>query len=486
MRLSPGHCGSTRAVPAGAGGHAGWAATPLAARARLLARAGRRLAADADVLAAELRAADGRREDEVWSAEIVPTLEALRWLARDGARALRPRGLGRPRLQWYFRGTRHELHWEPRGVVGVITPSNSLLFLAVPQVAAALLAGNTVRWKPAPAGGAVARRVAASLADAGLPGGVLEVVDGDAEAARGIVREGVDLLHFTGSAGAGQQLARLHAEHGRPAVLELSGRHVALVLGDADPQLAGRGLAWGKLANGGRNCLSIQLVLAERAVAPDALGALVAALVALAPDGAAAARDRDEARRLAALVDDARRGGARLVGGTPEGVALLTGVRRGMRLVEEEVHGPVLGFAALASADEAVDWINDAPFRLSASIWSGRPGRAHEIARRLDVGQVWINDTLHPAAHPEVTLAGRGASGYGASRGLAGLMEMVAPKVISTTPLRAPRRHLAPGRPATVDLFRATVAFAFARGPRRLSALGAAARALARLARGAR
>jgi acyl-CoA reductase-like NAD-dependent aldehyde dehydrogenase len=465
-----------------AGSHPGWAATPLDARAHVLSRAATCLATDAEPLAARLRAAGGRPEDEVWSAEIVPTLEALRWLARDGARALRPRRLGRARLQWYLRSTRHELHWEPRGVVGVITPSNSPLFLAVPQVAAALLAGNTVRWKPAPSAGVVARRVAARFADAGLPGGALEVVEGDAEAARAIVREGVGLLHFTGSAEAGRELARLHATHGGPAVLELSGRHVALVLGDADPGLAARGIAWGKLANGGRNCLSVQLVLAERSVAPALIDALVPALGALA-DGRVSTPDTDERSRLTALVDDARRQGARLIAAAPEGVALLTSVRPGMRVVDEEVRGPVLGLATVASADEAVAWINGGRFRLSASIWSGRPERAHAIARRLDVGQVWINEMLHPAAHPEVTLAGRGASGYGASRGLAGLMEMVTPKVISTTPLRAPRRHFASGTPGTVDLFRATVAVAFARGRRRLAALGTGARALVRLAR---
>jgi acyl-CoA reductase-like NAD-dependent aldehyde dehydrogenase len=464
----------------------GWAATPLVARARVLSRGATRLAADAEALAAELRAADGRREEEVWSAEIVPTLEALRWLARDGARALRPRRLGRARLQWYFRRTRHEQHWEPHGVVGVVTPSNSLLFLAVPQVAAALLAGNTVRWKPAPAGGAVARRVARSLAEAGLPAGALEVVEGGAEVSRAIVRAGVDLLHFTGGAQAGRELARLQAEHGRPAVLELSGRHVALVLGDADPVLAARGIAWGKLANAGRNCLSVQLVLAERSIAPVVLDAIVAALATLAPDRVAAPRDDHEAARLAGLVDDARRRGAHLLPGTPAGVALLASVGRGMRVVEEEAHGPVLGFAPVASVDEAVAWINDGDFRLSASIWSGRPARAQAIARRLDVGQVWINDVMHPAAHAEVTLAGRGASGYGASRGLAGLMEMVAPKVISTTPLRAPRRHLTPASPASIDLFRATVAVAFARGRRRVTALRLAGRAVVRLARGAR
>ena len=471
---------------AGGSDRSGWAAMPLVARAHVLERSATLLAAEADAVAAELRRAGGRAEDELWGAEIVPTLEALRWLAREGARALQPRRLGRARLQWYFRATRHELHWEPRGVVGVITPANSLLFLAVPQVAAALLAGNAVRWKPAPAGAAVAHLIASVLARAGLPSGPLEIVEGGAEAAHAIVRGGLDLLHFTGGARAGNELARLHAARGRPAVLELSGPHGALVLGDADPELAARGIAWGKLANAGRNCLSVQLVLAERSVAPAVLDALVVALSALAPDGGASPRDAGEAARLAALVHDALERGAQRVWGRADGAALLAGVRRGMRVVDEEVGGPVLGFATVTSAYEAVAWINAAPARLSASIWSGRPARAHAIARRLDVGQVWINEQLHPAAHPAVPLAGRGASGFGASRGLAGLMEMVTPKVISTTPLRAPRWHYARASAGTVDLFRATVAVAFARGPRRLRALLGAARVLARLARAPR
>lgn len=102
------------ALPAASGDASGWAAMPLVVRARVLARGATRLAADAEALAAQLRGADGQREGEVWSAEI-PTLEAPRWHARDAARALRPRRLGRARLPWYFRGSRHKQRWAPRG-----------------------------------------------------------------------------------------------------------------------------------------------------------------------------------------------------------------------------------------------------------------------------------------------------------------------------------------------------------------------------------
>lgn len=455
-----------------------WAAQPLAERAAAVEAAATLMAGDADALAS--MAAVGRRpEAEVWSGEIVPTLDALRWLARDGVRALGPRRLSPARLQWYFRAARHELVLEPHGVVGIVTPSNSLLFLAVPQIAAALVAGNAVVWKPAPAGTAVAERVASIFRRTGLPTGVLQLVPGGAEAARGIVLAGVDKLHFTGGTAAGLELYRLQAARGRPAVLELSGRHIALVLDDADPHLAARGLVWGKLVNGGRNCISVQLVLVTRGTTP----ALVEALRHAMEEAPPAEIDPEEDRRLTALLEDAVAAGARLVRRSPW-PALVADVACGMRVVDEEIQGPVLAVATVESAEQALAWVNEADHRLSASVWTSSPERGRDLARRLDVGQVWINEQLHPAAHPEVTLAGRGRSGFGASRGLAGLMEMVQPKVISEMPLGAGRRHYLAGDPATVDLFQATARLGTARGfGRRLGALVFLARSLGRLAR---
>jgi hypothetical protein len=156
-----------------------------------------------------------------------------------------------------------------------------------------------------------------------------------------------------------------------------------------------------------------------------------------------------------------------------------------MRVVEEEVQGPLLAVAPIDTTGAAVAWINHGTYRLSASIWSGDVAAARRLAHALDVGQVWINDQLHPVAQPEVTLVGRGASGFGAARGLAGLMEMVQPKVISETPRRSTRRYYVPTEGA-IEIFRATVAAAFARGFfRRGLAIMALLRALIRHARAA-
>ncbi len=187
----------------------------------MLAATARGLAEDGERIAALLTEAGGRPALEAWSAEIVPGIDALRWLARRGARALAPRPLPRSRLQWYFRATRHEQSWEPYGLVGVVTPGSSLLFLGVTQVAAALVAGNAVVWKPAPRGTAVAQAAAALFGRGGLPADVLRILPGGAEAARALVDAGVDKLAFTGSSEAGRALYARQAAHGRPAVLEM-------------------------------------------------------------------------------------------------------------------------------------------------------------------------------------------------------------------------------------------------------------------------
>lgn len=456
-----------------------WAAAPLSSRARVIEAATRRLVAEAPALASAIGAASRRPLAEVWGAEIVPTLDALRWLARRGARCLAPRRLRRSRLQWYVRATRHRQVWEPHGVVGVVTPGNVLLYLSVPQIAAALLAGNAVVWKPAPSGAAVAFHAAALFHQAGLPPALLEVMTGGGGAARALVEAGVDKLFFTGGSEAGLELYRLQAARGRPAVLELSGRHVAVVLADADPEIAASGIVWSKLDNGGRNCVSAQIALVERAGLPAFLERARAAMEA----GSRTERAPADEPRLDALVADAVARGARVVSGGRGQPTLLADVAAGMRVVDEEIQGPILAVVAIESEEQAVTWINRSAHRLSASLWTRDRAHARRLARRLDTGLVFINEELHPVAQPEVTLFGRGASGFGASRGRAGLMEMAQPKVISETPPGAARRHCGPTSPAAAGMFRATAELAVARGlGRRAAAAVALVRAVAALA----
>jgi betaine-aldehyde dehydrogenase len=153
------------------------------------------------------------------------------------------------------------------------------------------------------------------------------------------VVQAVDKLFFTGGSAAGLALYRLQAERGRPAVLELSGRHVALVLVDADLSMAARGIAWGKLANRGRNCISVQLALVERPAYADFLSRVGAAMAVASGAPCVKPTDPREIGRLRRLTEEAVERGARLMFGGGTGPALLADVAPGMRVVDEEIRG---------------------------------------------------------------------------------------------------------------------------------------------------
>jgi betaine-aldehyde dehydrogenase len=252
-----------------------------------------------------------------------------------------------------------------------------------------------------------------------------------------------------------------------------------VVLADADLTMAARGVTWGKLANRGRNCISVQLVLVARPAYADFLARAGNAMAVASASPDLGPPNPGEGARLRRLTEEAVERGARLIYGNGTGPTLLADVAPGMWVVDQEIQGPILTAAPVESEAEAIAWINRGAYRLSASLWSADPVRARHMAARLDVGQVWINDALHPVAQPAVPLVGRGQSGFGASRGLAGLLEMVQPKVTSETPARAARRHYDPIPPAGADLFRETVAVAFASGAKpRLAGLGRLLRTL--------
>jgi hypothetical protein len=224
-------------------------------------------------------------------------------------------------------------------------------------------------------GTGIARDVLALLERAGLPEGVLRIVAGEAEAAQAVVAAGIDKLFFTGSARAGLTLYRLQAEAGRPAVLELSGRHAAVVMADTALARTARGLVWGKLANGGRNCVSVQLVLVERPLAAALVVALGDALAAAWPAGSGRLPD-DELARLGAFVADASARGARIAYAGPDGglPAVVADVTRGMRVVDEEIRGRSSPLRYWTSPNCRLDQRRQA--RLSASVWALMPAQA--------------------------------------------------------------------------------------------------------------
>jgi len=438
-------------VAGGAG--SAWRQTPVRERLRILARARRLLAMRASAVAATL--GDRRPLADTLTAEVLPLLAAIRFLERRAARLLAPRRLRGGRPLWLF-GVTAEVHREPCGVVLILAPSNYPLFLPGAQLLQALAAGNAVCVKPAPGCAAPLQALAAILAEAGLPPGVLQVLDESIVTGAAAASAAFDRIVLTGSAETGRAVLAAAAPRLTPATMELSGNDAVFVLPGADIEVVAGALAYGMRLNSGASCIAPRRVFlmpaeAERLV--PALLARVASLRLSPPPPIVAAR-------LERLMAEAIAGGARLLhGNTETGAVILADARPEMRLLREDVFAPWLALVPVADMTEAVAAQSLCPFGLGASIF-GPYAEARALAGRLHVGSVCINDIIVPTADPRLPFGGRGLSGFGVTRGAAGLLEMTVVKTVSLRRGRF-RPHLTEARPTDANRYAGLIALLY-------------------------
>lgn len=441
-----------------------WAARPVPDRLSVVRRARVLMARGAETLAATVT----RPVADTLVAEVLPLLEAARFLEREAEGLMRTRPARGRRPLWLL-GVRSRIARRPLGAVLVLAPGNYPLFLPGTQALQALVAGNAVAWKPAPGGEAAAVGVAGALAEAGLPEGVLQVLgveDGPAAVAAGF-----DHIVLTGSAETGAAVLSAAAPLLTPCTMELSGCDAVFVLPGADLKLVARCLVYGLRLNGGGTCIAPRRVFVPRAAAADLEGRLAALLPRL-PE---AAVPQGIAARLAGLVDAAVGEGARLVGEPGNRVALqgaggasmvrpvvLAAATAEMALLQQDVFAPWLALVAVEQIEEALVQDARCPYALGASVF-GPAGEARAFADRLRPGSICINDVIVPTADPRLAFGGGGRSGFGRTRGVEGLLGMTASVAISERRGWF-RPHLSPPGPKDAGRFAGMVRWLHGRG----------------------
>ncbi|MEU6348179.1 aldehyde dehydrogenase [Streptomyces sp. NPDC047072] len=324
---------------------------------------------------------------------------------------------------------------EPLGVVGAITPWNSPLTLTSSKLAPALCAGNTVVIKPSEYTSATIVRLAELALEAGFPPGAVNVVTGfGAEAGQALVdHRDLAKISFTGSTATGARIAAATASRFIGSTLELGGKSPNIVFEDANLANAAMGVVAGIFAAAGQTCIAGSRVFAHRSVYDELLervaeraktiriGDPLDARTELGPLAFADQRDK-----VAGYVDLGREEGARvLIGGRPtDGGGLggyfyeptiLVDVDNGMRVVREEIFGPVLAVMPFDSEEEVVRLANDTEYGLAAGVWTTSLSRAHRMAARLDAGTVWVN--TYRAMSPMSPRQGFKTSGVGVEHG---------------------------------------------------------------------
>jgi benzaldehyde dehydrogenase (NAD) len=318
----------------------------------------------------------------------------------------------------------------PLGVVGVISPFNFPLYLAMRAVAPAIALGNAVVLKPDPRTAVCGGFAIARLFElAGLPAGVLHVLPGEGAAGAALTADPhVAMIQFTGSTQAGRKVGEAAGRHLKKVSLELGGKNSLIVLDDADIELAVANTAWGAYLHQGQICLATGRVLVQRGIYERFVEKLVAKAkgltvgnpamgdVALGPLTNATQRDH-----VARVVEDAVSAGARLeTGGSYRDLffepTVLSAVTPDNPAFKEEIFGPVAVVVPFDSDEDAIKLANQSEYGLSMAIVAANVGRALAIGERLRTGLLHINDQT---VNDEVInpFGGVGASGNGTSVG---------------------------------------------------------------------
>jgi len=418
-----------------------WAAQPVRGRVRVIERFRRTLVARRAEVADTIRRESGKPAVEATVAEVMVALDTARFLVRRARRELAPHRFTPGNAAMWRK--RVVVRREPFGVVGIISPWNYPFMLATGLTLPALVAGNAVLLKPSEFTPSCGVLLGELLAESGLPAGLLQVLPGDGRTGAAVVESGVDKVFFIGSVATGRKIAAACGERLVPCVLELGGSDPAIVLDDADLDVAASGIAWGRYSNAGQTCVAPKRIYVVDAVF-DAFVEKLAARVRALRVGAASDPDTDVGAMIRPAqsdatrrqLDDALAKGATIASRAeaPAGgwmaPTLLVHVTPDMLVLREETFGPVLPVVRVRDAEEALRLANASPFGLSASVWGRDAANAARVAERIESGTVTVNDVCTAPGIAEMPYGGVKQSGMGASHGSAGLLECTREKAV--------------------------------------------------------
>ena len=397
----------------------------------------------AEELAECISRATGKTRIDAVSTEVLSTAMAISFYAAEASKVLhrkRIRGGGILTIN-----KMSYLERVPFGIIGIISPWNYPFAIPFHEIAMAFITGNGVILKVASQTKEVGVAIKKAVEAGGLPDGLFSLVDlpgtlaGDA-----FINGGIDKLFFTGSVAVGKELMAKAAPRLLPLSLELGGNDAMIVCNDADLSRAANGALWAGMSNAGQSCAAVERIYVLAPVYERFLDLLKKKMARLRVGEdtrfdveIGSLTTNEQYAKVKELLNDALAKGAILhtfatVPQTGRFIAptIVENLTSDMRLMNEEIFGPVVAVGKVTSDDEAVAAANNSSLGLTASVWSRTSSRAESIASRLQVGSVMINDHLMSHGLAETPWGGFKESGIGRTHGRLGLEEMTQPRVI--------------------------------------------------------
>ena len=380
-----------------------WAETTIAERAEILYKAADILMERKEELA-KILVMEIAKDKKSSLSEVTRTADFLRFTA-DAAKSIEGQSIPSDSFPGFNKRKISFVSREPLGVVLAISPFNYPVNLAASKIGPALMAGNSVVFKPASQGALSGLFLAEVFKDAGVPAGVINTITGRGSVIGDycVTHEAVDFVNFTGSTQVGRRISKITEM--TPLLMELGGKDAAIVLEDADLELTAKNIVAGAFSYSGQRCTAVKRVLVMESVADELVAKVTEKIKGLkvgnpleVEDAAVVPLiDSKAADFVESLMKDAEAKGAKLViGGQREGnliyPTLYDNVTTDMDLAWEEPFGPVLPIIRVKSREEAIDIANQSEYGLQSSVFTQDINEAFYIAKRLEVGTVQVNN----------------------------------------------------------------------------------------------
>jgi acyl-CoA reductase-like NAD-dependent aldehyde dehydrogenase len=411
-----------------------WAALPLQERIACVERFRAGVVRDLEPLAATMTRETGK-PITMSRNELNGLLPRIDFFLAEAAAAIAPETV------FDEGGMREKIQHEPLGVVANISAWNYPWFVGCNVILPALLTGNAVLYKPSEYATLTGLEIARLLHEAGVPREVMACLVGGGEVGAALLEQQVDGVFFTGSHATGQRIAQAVGQRFVKLQLELGGKDPTYVCEDADPKAAAASLADGAMYNTGQSCCSVERIYVHEKVHDDFVDAFVDAVKGMRmgdpmrEDTYIGAITRaPQLDVLEAQVDDAiAKGAALLVGGERRigdgnwfDATVLVHVNHDMEVMREESFGPVIGIQKVRDDEEAVHWMNDTRYGLTAGVYTKDEERARRILSRVRAGSVYWN--CCDRVSPRLPWSGVGDSGVGLTLSKYGIQAFTRPK----------------------------------------------------------
>ena len=404
-----------------------WSTLSIEKRIQYLSKVYEFIISDRENIAKTITKNNGKPLAESYLTEIASTLQVMEYFIKNGAELLSEKKIP---LGPLYPIKKSCLSYEPYGVLAIVEPWNYPFYLPVSAITKALLTGNTFVFKPSSQVSLIGKLIEEILQRAELPDGVYNVIYGDGKIASTLIEGNIDKVIFTGSQKVGKQILEACAKRFIPVSLELGGKDPAIVFKDCNLDYACGGVLWGAISNCGQACASIERVYVEKEIFNEFIEKItyLAGLLKVR-DGMDEEVDvgplacEEQLLKVEDHIKDAVSKGAKVHTGGKRLLqagfffepTVISNVNHSMKVMSEETFGPVIPVMKFESEEEVIKLANDLRYGLAGSIWTSQTENAKKIARNLQCGTVWINDSLFLQAHPACPWIGYKESSYGES-----------------------------------------------------------------------